>query len=185
MSKKVLVINGSDREGSFNGQLASQLVSELENNGVNAEVLDYTELPLLSQNNEYPNHTSVTGIRGQVKESDALIFVSPEYNGSYSARLKNLVDWLSRPTEQGNNEEVTVINGKPVAVASAANSTYGKFVRKNLNELVAYTRMKPMDHEGLGIKIPGSAWGSGQLELEEEQQQKLQAFVKDFIAFIG
>lgn len=185
MSKKVLVINGSDREGSFNGQLAAQLVGELEKNGATAEILDYAELPLLSQNNEYPNQQVITDIRAQVKAADALLIVSPEYNGSYTARLKNLIDWLSRPTEQGNNEEITVINSKPVAVASVANSTYGKFVRQNLNTLVAYTRMKPMDHEGLGIKIPGAAWGTGQLELEPEQQEKVEAFVKEFIAFIG
>lgn len=185
MSKKVLVISGSDRQGSFNAQLADQLVEEIKAQGLDAATLDFSEVPLLSQNTEYPTPAAVTAVREEIKGVDALLFVSPEYNGSYPARLKNLIDWLSRPTEQGNNEEITVINGKPAASASAANSTYGKFVRASLNTLIGYTRMNPMDHEGLGIKIPGSAWATGQLELEEEQQEKLKTFVKEFIAFVG
>ena len=185
MTNKILVISGSDRQGSFNTQLAEQLVKAFELKGQTSALLEYADVPLLSQNNEYPTVESVVNLRNTVKSYDAFVFVSPEYNGSYPARLKNLIDWLSRPEVEGDAQAPTVINGKKAAVASAANSTYGKFVRKNLNELLAYTRMNPMDHEGLGIRIPVEAWQTGQLELEVEQKEALDTFVSAFIDYVN
>ncbi|UBH12968.1 NADPH-dependent FMN reductase [Macrococcus armenti] len=184
MTKKILVISGSDRQGSFNTQLSNLFVKSFGEKGYESALLDYNDVPLLSQNNEYPTVEAVINLRNTVKLYDAFVFVSPEYNGSYPARLKNLIDWLSRPESQEGTQEPTVINGKKATVASAANSTYGKFVRKNLNELLAYTRMNPMDHEGLGIRIPVEAWGTGDLVLDSEQQQNFDEFIASFISYI-
>ena len=46
VSQKVLVISGPDRDGSFNTQLAEQLVEALENEGQSAEVYDFSAVPL-------------------------------------------------------------------------------------------------------------------------------------------
>ncbi|UTH02235.1 NAD(P)H-dependent oxidoreductase [Macrococcoides canis] len=184
MTKKILVVSGSDRQGSFNTQLAEQLVQAFEQKGQESALLDYTDVPLLSQNNEYPTVEAVKNLRNTFKAYDAYVFVSPEYNGSYPARLKNLIDWLSRPEVQGEAQAPTVINGKKAAVASVANSTYGKFVRKNLNDLLGYTRMSPMEHEGLGIRIPAEAWQTGTLTLDEEQAEKFNAFVDEFVNYV-
>jgi len=92
MSKKILVISGSDRNGSFNTQLAEQFVNAFKTQGHESALLDYADVPLLSQNNEYPTVEAVLNLRNTVKAYDAFLFVSPEYNGSYTARLKNLID---------------------------------------------------------------------------------------------
>jgi len=55
--------------------------------------LDYKNLPILEQDTEYPTPEQVIDIRNQVRKADALWVVSPEYNGSYPALLKNLLDW--------------------------------------------------------------------------------------------
>lgn len=103
MSQKVLVISGSDRNGSFNTQLAEQLVEALENEGQSAEVYDFSAVPLLSQNSEFPAPASVEKLRTDIANAAGLILVSPEYNGSYPARLKNLIDWASRAVIAGDN----------------------------------------------------------------------------------
>ncbi|WP_237206115.1 NADPH-dependent FMN reductase [Rothia nasimurium] len=185
MSQKVLVISGSDRDGSFNTQLAEQLVEALENEGQSAEVYDFSAIPLLSQNSEFPAPASVEKLRADIANAAGLILVSPEYNGSYPARLKNLIDWASRAVIAGDNTTPTVLNGKKVGVASVANSTYGKFVRENLRNLVPYVRADLMEGEGLGIRIPGEAWGTGKLELEEEQQKNVDQFVADYLKFLA
>lgn len=187
MSKKVLLISGSDREGSFNTQLVEIVAEKLENKGIATEILNYNDVPLLSQNTEYPTPKSVSDLRETVKNSDALFVISPEYNGSYSARLKNLIDWLSRPAAPELRDEPTVIGSKKVAFGSVANSTYGKFVRKNLSELLAYVRMSVIEGEGLGIRIPMTSWKTGSLksELEAEQEQVIDEYVETFIKFIG
>lgn len=184
MTKKILVISGSDRQGSFNTQLAEDFVQAFEAKGHESALLDYSDVPLLSQNNEYPTVEAILKLRSTFKSYDAYIFVSPEYNGSYPARLKNLIDWLSRPEVQGEAQAPTVINGKKAAVASVANSTYGKFVRKNLNDLLGYTRMTPMEHEGLGIRIPAESWQTGSLTLDKEQQDNFDQFVDTFLKYI-
>ncbi|ORC16424.1 MULTISPECIES: NADPH-dependent FMN reductase [Rothia] len=185
MSTKVLIISGSDREGSFNTQLAEQLTEALEAKGQAAEVYDFSAVPMLSQNSEFPAPASVQQLRADIAEATGLIFVSPEYNGSYPARLKNLIDWASRAVIAGDNESPTVLNGKKVGVASAANSTYGKFVREHLRHLVPYVRANLMEGEGLGIRIPGEAWGTGKLELDGEQQKNVDEFVDAYLEFLG
>ena len=62
--------------------------------GGNAEVqeLDYSELPLLSQDIEQPEPEVVARIRKEVSEADGLWIFTPEYNMSYPGHLKNLLD---------------------------------------------------------------------------------------------
>lgn len=184
MSQKVLVISGSDRQGSFNTQLAQQLAAALQAKGQEAEVYDFSQVPLLSQNSEFPAPAPIVKLREDIGQAAGLILVSPEYNGSYPARLKNLIDWASRAVVAGDNETPTVLKGKKVGIASVANSTYGKFVRQHLSHLVPYVRANLMEGEGLGIRIPTEAWGSGQLELEAEQQQKVDEFLAAYLAFL-
>lgn len=185
MSQHILVFSGSDRDGSFNTQLAQQLATALTVDGTTAQVYDYSQVPLFSQNTEFPAPESITRLREDIAAATGILIVSPEYNGSYSARLKNLIDWASRAVVAGDKETPTFLAGKKVAIASAANSTYGKFVRENLKTLTAYVRMAPMEGEGLGIRIPGEAWGTGVLELDAEQQEAFNAFVADFRSYLA
>lgn len=185
MASQVLIISGSDRVGSFNTQLAQQLATALTAAGQPAEVYDYSDIPLLSQNSEFPTPASVEKLRADIGAASGLIIVSPEYNGSYPARLKNLIDWASRAVVAGDKDTPTVLNGKKVGIASVANSTYGKFVREHLRHLVPYVRANLMEGEGLGIRIPGEAWGTGKLELDEEQQKNVDQFVADYLKFLA
>ena len=58
-------------------------------------------------------------LREAAKAADALLLVTPEYNGSLPAVLKNAIDWTSRPHQAG------AITGKPVAVVGTSNGRYG------------------------------------------------------------
>ena len=84
---------------------------------MNVEFLNYRDVPLLEQDTEFPAPQSVKDVREQVGKADAVWVVSPEYNGSYPAVLKNLLDWLSRPLVAFDRETPTVIAGKPVTVS--------------------------------------------------------------------
>lgn len=178
----IIIFSGSDRKGSFNTQFAQQAQAYLQNKGLNTQIVNYENLPLLSQNTEFPTPEEVSNLRSTVGNADAVLFVTPEYNGSYPARVKNLVDWLSRAVELGS-QDPTVLRDKKVAVASVANSTYGKFVRGNLITLLKYVYMNVMEGEGLGLRIPAEAWGSGELVLDEEQQQSAHTFLDEFANF--
>ena len=58
-------------------------------------------------------------LRAAAAEADAVLVVTPEYNGSIPAVLKNAIDWLSRPFGNG------ALKGKPLAVIGAAGGQYG------------------------------------------------------------
>lgn len=185
MSKKITMIVGSFRNGSFNQSFANYIADSFKKEGAEVEFLNYRNLPLLEQDTEFPTPAEVTSIREQVAKADALFIVSPEYNGSYPAVLKNLLDWLSRPAKAFDFETPTVINGKPVTVAAAAGSTVGKFVRANLLTLTSYIRMNTMPGEGLGITLPAEAWQTGVLELSEDQKTTVDNYVKEFLNFVA
>ena len=58
-------------------------------------------------------------LRADVGSADAVLLVTPEYNGTMSAALKNAIDWISRPFGAG------AITGKPVAVIGTSHGQYG------------------------------------------------------------
>lgn len=181
MSRRILLVLGSFRKNSFNKSLADYIKKSLETEGATVNYLDYKEVPLLEQDTEYPTPASVVKIREEVANSDALWVISPEYNGSYPAVLKNVLDWLSRPVKPFDRETPTVLANKSVTISSAAGSSSGKFVRNNLSTLLSYIRMNVLLEDGVGVQIPQEAWVSGKLELSDEQKSVIDNQVKEFL----
>lgn len=184
MNKTVTIIVGSFRKGSFNQTLGDYIKIILENKDLSVDFLNYKNLPILEQDTEFSNPIEIKEIRKQIEKSDGLIIISPEYNGSYPALLKNLLDWLSRPVIKNDYSTPTVINGKCVSVASVAGSTAGKNVRSNLLNLTNKIKMKNMAGEGLGISLTSKDWETGKLEISKEQKNIINNFVNDFLNFI-
>ena len=185
MSKKIIITVGSFRKGSFNQSLADYIKVSLEKVGAKAEFLDYRDVPLLEQDTEFPVPSAVEKVRNQIATADGVWIVSPEYNGSYPAILKNVFDWLSRPAKQFDFETPTVINGKAVTFSAAAGSTEAKFVRGQLKGYLPYIRMNVLPGDGVGLQIPAEAWQTGVFELSAEQKEAIDKQVADFLAFIG
>ena len=167
--KKIIFISGSLRKESFNRQLLEMAAQRLSSD-FECTFLDYGDLPLLNQDEEFPAPAAVQRIRSQVASADALWIGSPEYNHSYSAPLKNLIDWLSRPVEPGDYSSA-VGRGKPVAVSSVAGSSGGSFSIAKLVELMEMLDCTVMTERTM---IPlGSRFGQRNLVMSAEEQQML------------
>ena len=82
MSKKVLFVVGSLREKSFNKTVAEYISKKLEEKGIETSFLDYSKLPFMNQDIEFPTPSEVEKVRNDVKNVDALWIVTPEYNGA-------------------------------------------------------------------------------------------------------
>lgn len=95
--KKIVGISGSLRRGSANTAILRTL-AEQPPAGVQIEVLDIAAVPLFNEDLEGNLPRSVVDLRAAVETADGVIFASPEYNHGTSGVLKNLIDWLSRPS---------------------------------------------------------------------------------------
>lgn len=111
----VLMIVGSLRKQSFNRQLAQFAATTLSGKA-NVQVLDWKDVPIFNQDDEFPAPQSVAQVRAAVRDADGLWIFTPEYNHGVPGPLQNLLDWLSRPLEDGSP---AVIIGKNVTVSGA------------------------------------------------------------------
>ena len=111
--------------------------------GTQAEVtyLDYSDVPLINQDIEFPEPEAVGRLRATVKEADAIWVFTPEYNFSYPGHVKNLFDWLSRPLVAGDYETPTVINGKKIALTGAGGKMATAKCREKLTELLTLLKV--------------------------------------------
>jgi chromate reductase, NAD(P)H dehydrogenase (quinone) len=120
MTMKILAVSGSLREGAYNTELL-RLAAGTAPEGVEVELWEgIRELPLYDQDlesEELPD--SVRRLREDWSAADAILFATPEYNGSVPGGLKNAVDWASRP-----RGEAPLLN-KTVAVIGASTGQFG------------------------------------------------------------
>lgn len=122
-TRSVAVIVGSLRKESFNRKLAHALAA-LAPPSLKLQIVEIGELPLYNQDLEEHGATppaSWQAFRQAVKAADAVLFVTPEYNRSVPAVLKNAIDVGSRPYGQ------SAWDGKPGAVISLSPGAIGGF----------------------------------------------------------
>jgi chromate reductase, NAD(P)H dehydrogenase (quinone) len=116
---RILAISGSLREGSFNTSLLRAAL-EAAPEGVELELWEgIGELPLYDEDLEGDVPESVRRLREDWGAADAILFSTPEYNGSVPGGLKNAIDWASRPRLDA------VLRNKPLAVIGASTGQFG------------------------------------------------------------
>jgi chromate reductase, NAD(P)H dehydrogenase (quinone) len=116
---RILAVSGSLRESSFNTSLLRAAL-EAAPEGVELELWEgLGELPLYDEDLEGDVPASVRRLREEWADADAILFSTPEYNGSVPGGLKNAIDWASRPKLEG------VLRNKPVAVVGASTGQFG------------------------------------------------------------
>ena len=184
MARKVLFIVGSNRRNSFNKQLANEIIAMI---GARAEcsILDYADVPLLNQDEEYPAPVAVERLRATVAAADALWIVTPEYNASYPGLLKNVLDWLSRPVVRNDYATPTVVRGKKATISGAAGKSAAGHARKKLAELLGFMGTELFKDEGCGVALGGESFGSDKLIMNDEARKAIQEQVDGFLALIG
>ena len=180
MSKKVLFVVGSLREKSFNRTVAEYISKKLEEKGIEISFLDYSKLPFISQDIEFPTPNEVVKVRNDVKNTDALWIVTPEYNGSVPGSLKNFLDWISRPVEKGNFGAPEFVKGKLTAASGVAGRSEASLVIGEISGLLTRMGLNLLE-EKVGLVLPAEAFQTGVFNLSDEQKAKLDNEVKLFV----
>ncbi len=127
---KTLVFAGSTRQQSFNRRLAREAAGMARAAGSEVTLLELADLEIPMYNADLEARGTppdVLRLKQLMWEHPAWIVCSPEYNGSYTALLKNTIDWASSPVA-GNAEwsdGLKPFRGKVVGILSASNGRLG------------------------------------------------------------
>lgn len=127
---KLLVFAGSTRQNSLNRRLAAVAARVADAAGADVshiELADF-DIPMYNADLEAKGTpTDVVRLKQLMHEHPAWIVCSPEYNGSYTALLKNTIDWVSSPikTDPAWSDGFKSFRGKVVGMLSASNGALG------------------------------------------------------------
>ena len=141
MSKpiRILGIAGSLRHESYNRaalRAATQLVPE----GATIKVFELDGIPGFNQDEEQDPPAKVVELKRQIREADAILFVTPEYNYSVPGVLKNAIDWASRPYGD------SAWTGKPAAIMGASIGAIGTArAQYHLRQMMVFLNMFPIN----------------------------------------
>ncbi|GLC90233.1 NADPH-dependent FMN reductase [Lysinibacillus piscis] len=113
---KVVAIVGSIREKSYNMQLA-QFIQKRYAEKIEVEIASLKDLPMYNQDNENEPPQTVIDFKAKVKAADAVLWITPEYNGTVPGVMVNAIDWLSRVDK--------VMIGKPSFIMGASMGNLG------------------------------------------------------------
>jgi chromate reductase len=144
---KVLGFAGSLRKDSYNRALLSA-AAELAPNDVNLEICILDGIPPFSQDLESSVPETVKEFKKKIKDADAILIVTPEYNYSVPGVLKNAIDWASRP--RGDNSW----ENKPVAIMSASTGILeGARAQYHLRQSLVFLNMYPVNKPEIFVTL--------------------------------
>ena len=141
MSKpvRILGIAGSLRRDSYN-RATLRTAIELAPEGASIETFELDDIPSFNQDDEQNPPDKVVELKRRVREADAILFVTPEYNYSIPGVLKNAIDWASRPYGD------SAWNGKPAAIMGASVGAIGTArAQYHLRQMMVFLNMYPVN----------------------------------------
>jgi NAD(P)H-dependent FMN reductase len=125
---KILVIPGSLRSGSHNARLAAAAVHEFALAGAEVTRISLADFPLpiydgdLQTKSGVPKHA--INLKRMMSAHHGVLIVTPEYNSSVPALVKNTIDWVSR-VQDAHEPRYQVFRERAFAIAAASESRFG------------------------------------------------------------
>lgn len=167
----IAVLVGSLRKESINRKVAQSL-AQLAPANLKLSIVEIGELPLYNEDLDGATPPAAyTTFRQQVAAADGVLFVTPEYNRSVPAALKNAIDVGSRPYGQ------SAWSGKPGAVISVSPGAIGGFgANHHLRQSLVFLNVPCMQQPEAYLGGAGSAFDESGT-LSEKTKPFLQAFI--------
>jgi chromate reductase len=164
---KVLAVSGSLRADSHNTSLLRAAI-EAAPEGVEVELWEgIGELPIYDQDLEADLPESVRRLREDWADADALLFATPEYNGSVPGGLKNAIDWASRPVRE------SALTNQNAAVIGASTGQFGAmWAQADLRKILGVAAARVLGDELPVTRAHEKFDDAGRL-LDEELSERL------------
>jgi chromate reductase len=175
----VCVLVGSLRKASFNGKLANALIS-LAPSSMKFDIVEIGQMPFYNEDLETAAPPAQwTAFRQRVKAADAVLFVTPEYNRSVPAVLKNALDVGSRPYGS------SVWDRKPGAIASASPGAIGGFgANHHLRQSLVFLNVPAMQQPEAYVSHADKLFDENGKVVSDGTRKFLQAFMQAFAKWV-
>jgi len=175
-TKKIAVIVGSLRKESFSRKIAKTMIA-LAQGKLEMEIVEIRDLPLYNEDDETATPPQAfTEFRDRIRAADGVLFITPEYNRSVPAALKNAIDVGSRPYGKA------AWTGKPCAIVSQSPGALGGFgANHHLRQTLPFLNMPAMP-------APEAYLGgiAGKFEGDQLTDDSLRGFLQTFVdSFAG
>jgi chromate reductase len=179
MNKTIGILAGSLRKESFSKKIGKAILAMVPE-GFEFEVISLDDLPIYNQdfddNNEVPKAISV--FREVMKTVDGVIFITPEYNRSVPAVLKNALDAGSRPYGK------SVWNAKPAAVFSSSPGNLSAFgANHHLRQSLVFLNMPAMQQPEVYLQKVNELFDENGVLKEGTTKEFLQKAVNEYIVW--
>ena len=176
---RVLGITGSLRRDSLNHALLRVAAERLPAGADLVEFERLAEIPPYDADLEegaVEAPAAVAELRAAMREADAVLVATPEYNHSIPGVLKNVLDWASRPAGE------SALNGTPAAVIGASTGMFGAvWAQAETRKVLGALGGRVVEAE---LPVPRAAdqYENGRLELSTEQLSALDELLAELAA---
>jgi chromate reductase len=174
---KVLGIAGSLRRDSYNHALLREAAERLP---AGVELVEFERLgeipPYDADLETEATPVAVAELRRAMREADAVLIATPEYNHSIPGVLKNALDWASRPAGQ------SALTGTPAAVIGASTGMFGAvWAQAETRKVLGALGGRVLEAE-LPVARAAELYRDGRLQLSHEQAQQLEEIAASLAA---
>ncbi len=174
---KILAFAGSLRKGSYNKALVRAAV-ELAPEKVLIEVFDLEDIPPFNNDSIDNPPAKVLEFKEEIRNADALLIATPEYNYSIPGVLKNAIDWASRPL-QGNPLE-----DKPVAIMSASTGRLGGArAQYHLRQTFVFLNMLPVNRPEIMLSQAADNFDANGKLTNEQTRALIKQLIEALVAW--
>jgi chromate reductase, NAD(P)H dehydrogenase (quinone) len=172
---RILGIAGSLRRESYN-RAALRAASKLVPEGVILETFELDGIPVFNQDEEQNPLPKVVEFKRRIREADAILFVTPEYNYSVPGMLKNAIDWASRPYGD------SAWNGKPAAIMGASPSVMGTArAQYHLRQIMVFLNMFPINQPEVMISNATDRFDKAGNLTDEKTKDLIRQLLKNLV----
>ncbi len=174
---RVLGISGSLRRDSLNSALLRAAAERLPAGAELSEFAELSEIPPYDSDVEAAGTPlAVRQLRGAIRDADAVLVATPEYNHSIPGVLKNALDWASRPAGQSS------LNGKPAAAIGASTGMFGAvWAQAETRKVLGALGGRVIETE-LPVARADKLLRDGRLELDPQQSEQLEEILAELVS---
>ncbi|WP_309128700.1 NADPH-dependent FMN reductase [Microbacterium sp.] len=178
MSHRIGYLVGSLSSDSINRVLAKALVG-LAPEGLELTEIPIRDLPLYNRDDEQNPVEAVISFKRSIESSDGLLLVSPEYNRSIPAPLKNAIDWGSRPWGQNSFAR------KPTGIIGASTGAIGTAVMQaSMRSVLSFLDAPQLNAPEAYISFKPEVYGENGEVRDAGTEKFLRHYMEEYEAFV-